>query len=1092
MGNSLSATDVIMAAGRIDREHVPADDREWRVFWEAPCTMETICSTIHPADVRQMRYRQPRNLANLLNKAIDVIEDAASSLDATKYAKAMNAARILTRVMPAVVSADPETDDFARRVLWEGARPLGWESAAEAERVGIDPAGAEPYGPSDVDDRDEVPAEELEQRMAELERAREEAGWKGRGSAAAPPSAGATEAQGAAATEGGGAAGKDAPAGPAGEADGGDEDDGGTASAAAAGIGGGDSDGEDGADGDDDGEDDGDEPEEEMSVVPGHPAEAVGKALQQVARGVLPPGFRRAQRKANVTVPPPRLRWEEDPSRDGAAGAGETGGVAAARAGAGSGKGDAATGSAAASAAGAPADASTKGPWRSPGQRLCHAVMRLLFAPGLCIDAKSHAFYQNKRRVLRERASAVRDAAPAMGAAAGATDAGASLLDESNAVWPTLLWAGGVGYTKQAAAPSSAMVEARVELLRLVVALVSEPLFRPTDGDCPPSNAFADELTSRHCPFAPTLTLSLLNTVLAFDPVGLNAYVPYASTILADGMPGLVDSSLHVLLLFMHHSPHGMPRLDLETAPSDIHHRPLSAPADPVGFLTGIEAAKAAAAEAAAADKAAADAARTEPRMALPEEPASPTGDAEDGPSGGASPAASEGAPTADRVGVQRAMLACVRHSADLTLMTTRLSALLNAVWQSDAAYFPGATSSPVLCHQELVALLWYLLCDNAAFLEHLVRDADANQIVVPICYFLWTGRLTAARAQFLHLCTFVLFLLSSYRDFAVNLNRPVEAALPGGVPVVPGSATHADLLVVTLHRLVVNATRRLRPLYGHFLATLSNVSPYVKKLSLDGSVKLGALLDILASPRFLFARPDNFGLLAHLITALANMMQYQYTGNEETMYALVQASSRLEWLASLSLEAAVDGHSRAARLVGKGRRADTAGIDPDAPASSAGASVDGRADGREDATQSGPTAGELAQSHDAGPEDVVWESWRPTKEWLDEQMATIPLLRTLLAGTRHMSALLRRHAAKASEQGVTLDDEAFLAELRSTTLVGTIPRPHVIYARRTDHGPATWHWLSSFVWGVIYLRGVSDLHLFDDRAIRLFKLRMV
>ncbi len=40
MGNGVSATDLILAAGRIDREHVPSDDREWRVFWEAPCTME--------------------------------------------------------------------------------------------------------------------------------------------------------------------------------------------------------------------------------------------------------------------------------------------------------------------------------------------------------------------------------------------------------------------------------------------------------------------------------------------------------------------------------------------------------------------------------------------------------------------------------------------------------------------------------------------------------------------------------------------------------------------------------------------------------------------------------------------------------------------------------------------------------------------------------------------------------------------------------------------------------------------------------------------------------------------------------------------
>jgi hypothetical protein len=40
MGNGVSTTDLILASGRIDREHVPADDREWNVFFEAPSTME--------------------------------------------------------------------------------------------------------------------------------------------------------------------------------------------------------------------------------------------------------------------------------------------------------------------------------------------------------------------------------------------------------------------------------------------------------------------------------------------------------------------------------------------------------------------------------------------------------------------------------------------------------------------------------------------------------------------------------------------------------------------------------------------------------------------------------------------------------------------------------------------------------------------------------------------------------------------------------------------------------------------------------------------------------------------------------------------
>jgi hypothetical protein len=38
---------------------------------------------------------------------------------------------------------------------------------------------------------------------------------------------------------------------------------------------------------------------------------------------------------------------------------------------------------------------------------------------------------------------------------------------------------------------------------------------------------FLDELTGGSCPFAPTLFYSLLNTALAYDPVGWG--VPYAT-----------------------------------------------------------------------------------------------------------------------------------------------------------------------------------------------------------------------------------------------------------------------------------------------------------------------------------------------------------------------------------------------------------------------------------------------------------------------------------------------------------------------------------------------------------------------------------
>jgi hypothetical protein len=306
----------------------------------------------------------------------------------------------------------------------------------------------------------------------------------------------------------------------------------------------------------------------------------------------------------------------------------------------------------------------------------------------------------------------------------------------------------------------------------------------------------------------------------------------------------------------------------------------------------------------------------------------------------------------------------------------------------------------------------------------------------------------------------------------------------------------------------------------------LSNVSPYIKHLSLESSVRLGALLDILASPRFLFARPDNFALLAHLVTTLANIMQYQFVGNEETMYALVRAEHRLEWLSTVSHTDAAEGHASAVKQA-RDRETDKTGIVPQAPDSAAPAAA---AAGASDSATSTPDAAAAAATstvpapevapaaspsadgdddHEADAaeeeeeeeeeegvpgraDDIVWAAWRPTKAWLSEQMETMPLLHTLLSGTRCMSAALRRECDRKLLEGVTPDDEVLIGTLRRMTLVGIIPRPHTLYTRRSEQTQATWKWLSTFVWGVIFLRGVNQLPLFDTRGIKLFHLQIV
>ena len=78
-------------------------------------------------------------------------------------------------------------------------------------------------------------------------------------------------------------------------------------------------------------------------------------------------------------------------------------------------------------------------------------------------------------------------AAPSEVAAAGAPAAVSP--DETNAVWPMLLWAGGVSFPVAGRTPTTAQVEARMELLRLLIALCSGPLYATPNPAAPVRNS---------------------------------------------------------------------------------------------------------------------------------------------------------------------------------------------------------------------------------------------------------------------------------------------------------------------------------------------------------------------------------------------------------------------------------------------------------------------------------------------------------------------------------------------------------------------------------------------------------------------------
>jgi hypothetical protein len=181
-----------------------------------------------------------------------------------------------------------------------------------------------------------------------------------------------------------------------------------------------------------------------------------------------------------------------------------------------------------------------------------------------------------------------------------------------------------------------------------------------------------------------------------------------------------------------------------------------------------------------------------------------------------------------------RTLLARVDTGRELTFIYNGFTRLLRNVYEAESTYMGGTKLG---CYQELLVLFWKFLEENPYFMSHILTKCDVNDILVPICFLMYRSRRDPAHIGLVHICTFVLLKLSGERSFGVSLNRPFTKKLPTDLPLFHGC--HTDLLVITLHKLVVNGAYKLVPLYSCFLTIISNISPYWKSMSLVAAVKM-------------------------------------------------------------------------------------------------------------------------------------------------------------------------------------------------------------------------------------------------------------
>jgi hypothetical protein len=408
-----------------------------------------------------------------------------------------------------------------------------------------------------------------------------------------------------------------------------------------------------------------------------------------------------------------------------------------------------------------------------------------------------------------------------------------------------------------------------------------------------------------------------------------------------------------------------------------------------------------------------------------------------------------------------RTLLARIDTCKELTLIYQGFTRLLRNVYEAESTYMGGVR---LQCFQELLVLFWKFLEENPLFMTHILTKCNINEVVVPICYLMYKSRRDPAQIGLVHICTFVLLKLSGERSFGVSLNKPYNVKLPTDLPLFHGC--HADLLIITLHKLVVNGAYKLVPLYSCFLTIIANTSPYWKSMSLVAAVKLVNLFELFSSPKFLYSGEFAFRHLALLLEVFNNIVQYQCHGNAHLVYAIVRRKDAFGQLASLTLETA---QAQCHRVYGEQTT-----VTRDVDASQQHMSLD---------TKGIPNINS-EEDIQSQASSIVGAPFYPTEDWLEDMKSSLPM-ETVTRLLQHLVPVVDEIVAR--KMGI-VDEQEILNVLNEITMVGLLPVPHPIVIRKYQPNQYTALWFTAFMWGVIFLRNQS-LPLFDGQCIELFQV---
>jgi len=377
---------------------------------------------------------------------------------------------------------------------------------------------------------------------------------------------------------------------------------------------------------------------------------------------------------------------------------------------------------------------------------------------------------------------------------------------------------------------------------------------------------------------------------------------------------------------------------------------------------------------------------------------------------------------------------------------------------------------------------------------------------------------------------------LSAERAFGSKLSQPIPSRV--AIPAkwaTPGTA--GDFMVTSIYAMVATTAGALNFLYPALIIALANVAPYLKNLGVQASARLVQLFTSFSTPAFLLADEGNPRLVFFILETLNGILYHQLADNPNIVYTILRSHKTFEDLGTFTLARGLKEIQRIqqakeeqrdvkspdsqggqrdekAVLLGRERESESeerpdsvrnsedhgAGgtpsdaaatseepTEPDQGAGGTPKKVSEKARGkmRARSSESVDTTASLERLTAAGVA-VGRNGFVPTQDWVSSWQQGLPLDPVLLT----IAELLPKvHTLQASLNRPTTTP-AVLDFLRSVTLQHVLPPTPPLNPRKFLWSDASIVWLTSLLWGELYVRGTAPLGIWNSTAVRLFGVR--